>query len=84
MTYESIRKNAAARVYIQQADASLAALGYTEHSFPHVERVADCAGSILTTLGYSARAKPSWRASPDSCMTSATWSTAPSTVKAAL
>lgn len=55
MTYDSIRHNAAARVYITQADASLAALGYTEHSFPHVERVADCAGSILKSLGYSAR-----------------------------
>ena len=34
------------------ADDSLAALGYTEHSFPHVMKVAEDAAYILTTLGY--------------------------------
>ena len=55
MTYDEIRKNEAIRTYITQADASLAALGFTEHSFPHVGRVAQTAGYILTTLGYDER-----------------------------
>lgn len=55
MTYESIKQNDAVRTYIAQADASLAALGYTEHSFAHVTQVAERAGYILETLGYSAR-----------------------------
>ena len=55
MTYDEIRKDAAIRTYITQADASLAALGFTEHSFAHVGRVAETAGYILETLGHSAR-----------------------------
>ncbi len=55
MTYEQIRRSDAVRVYIQQADASLEALGYTEHSFPHVTKVAETAGWILESLGYPAR-----------------------------
>ncbi|MGM9614251.1 MAG: HD domain-containing protein [Oscillospiraceae bacterium] len=55
MTYEEIRNNAAIRTYISQADASLIALGFTEHSFAHVTQVAEKAGYILQTLGYPAR-----------------------------
>ena len=55
ITYESIRKAEAIRIYITRADESLAALGFTEHSFPHVCHVAQMAGEILTTLGYDAR-----------------------------
>lgn len=55
MTYEMIRKDEAVRVYIAQADASLDALGFTEHSFAHVTRVAEIAGNILESLGYPAR-----------------------------
>lgn len=55
MTYEQVRKDAAVRVYIAQADASLAALGYTEHSFAHVTRVAEIAGQILTALAFPER-----------------------------
>ena len=55
MTYEDIKKDDSIRVYIAQADASLAALGYTEHSFAHVCRVADIAGNLLQTLGYDER-----------------------------
>ncbi len=36
MTYEEVRQDHAVRVYITQADASMAALGFTEHSFAHV------------------------------------------------
>lgn len=55
MTYEEIRNNEAIKTYITQADASLGALGFTEHSFAHVGRVAEIAGYILQTLGYPER-----------------------------
>jgi len=55
MTFEEIKNNEAIRTYISQADASLIALGYTEHSFAHVTKVAETAGYILETLGYSER-----------------------------
>ena len=55
MTYEEIRKDEAVRVYIAQADASMEALGFTEHSFAHVTKVAQIAGDLLEKLGYPAR-----------------------------
>ncbi len=55
ITYESIRKNEDIRALITRADASLIALGYTEHSFAHVTRVAETAGEILTVLGHDPR-----------------------------
>lgn len=55
MTYEEIRKDEAIKVYITQADASLGALGFTEHSFAHVTQVAERAAYILQTLGYPER-----------------------------
>lgn len=55
MTYEEIKMNEAINTYIRQADASLVALGYTEHSFAHVTLVAEKAGYILQTLGYPQR-----------------------------
>ena len=53
--FETIRDNAEIRTYITQADASLLALGYTEHSFPHVMRCAHAAADLLTRLGYDQR-----------------------------
>ena len=55
LTYEQVKNNEAVRTYIQRADESLTALGYTEHSFAHVTMVADMAGYILESLGYPAR-----------------------------
>ena len=55
MTIEMIQKDAAIRTYIQQADVSLAVLGYTEHSFAHVTQVAQTAGQLLQKLGYPER-----------------------------
>ena len=55
MTYDEIRQDEAVRVYIAQADASMEALGFTEHSFAHVGHVAAMAGDILTKLGCPAR-----------------------------
>ncbi len=55
LTYEEITKNEAIRTYIIRADESLAALGFTEHSFAHVTHVAETAGYLLKTLGYDDR-----------------------------
>lgn len=52
MTYDEIKKNEDINTYIAQADKSLEVLGFTEHSFAHVTRVAETAGYILSTLGY--------------------------------
>ena len=54
MTFQEIAHNEAIRMYIQRADESLVALGFTEHSFSHVTHVATMAGNILETLGYDA------------------------------
>lgn len=55
MTYEQMKQNEDIRTYIAEADASLLALGFTEHSFAHVTLVAEKAGYILEALGYSER-----------------------------
>lgn len=55
ITYEMIKSDPSIRVYVKEADASLAALGYTEHSFAHVTKVAETAGYILKTLGFDER-----------------------------
>ena len=55
LTFEEVMHNAAIRTYIQRADESLIALGFTEHSFAHVTVVAENAGYILRTLGYPER-----------------------------
>lgn len=55
LTYEEITKSEAIKTYIIRADESLAALGFTEHSFAHVMHVAETAGYLLKTLGYDER-----------------------------
>ena len=55
ITVEQVRNNPQVRTYIQKADEALAALGYTEHSFAHVGKVAKEARETLLTLGYSPR-----------------------------
>ena len=55
LTFEDVKNNAAIRTYIQRADESLIALGFTEHSFAHVTMVAENAAYILEALGYPAR-----------------------------
>lgn len=55
MTYQDIKNNDEINTYIRQADQSLSALGYTEHSFAHVTLVAEKAGYILSTLEYPDR-----------------------------
>ncbi|MBQ6707221.1 MAG: HD domain-containing protein [Clostridia bacterium] len=53
ITFEELKHNETVNTYIRQADASLVALGYTEHSFAHVTHVAETAAYILETMGYS-------------------------------
>ncbi len=55
LTYEQVKNSEAIRTYITRADESLAALGYTEHSFAHVVHVAETAAYILNVLGYDDR-----------------------------
>ncbi len=55
LTFDEIKNNEDIRTYIIKADESLRALGFTEHSFAHVGKVAHTAAQILTTLGYSER-----------------------------
>ena len=54
ITFEELKNNEKVNTFIRQTDASLIALGYTEHSFAHVTHVAETAAYILETLGYSA------------------------------
>ena len=53
VTFEDVKNNPDIRAYISKADESLIALGYTEHSFAHVTKVAESAAEILHTLGHS-------------------------------
>ena len=55
VSFDQIRKDGAIRTYIAAADQSLASLGYTEHSFAHVLRVAEQAASLLAATGYDER-----------------------------
>ncbi len=55
ITCKDILENESIKTYIKKADESLIALGYTEHSFTHVGKVAKLASDILLTLGYSER-----------------------------
>ena len=55
ITYKDIMQNKAVRTYIKKEDESLKELGYTEHSFKHVVRVAEYASKILIELGYDER-----------------------------
>jgi putative nucleotidyltransferase with HDIG domain len=55
MTYEIIKKDPAINTYITHADAALEVLGYTEHSYAHVTKVAVTAGQLLETLNYPPR-----------------------------
>jgi putative nucleotidyltransferase with HDIG domain len=55
ITFEDIKSNENVRVYISKADEALCTIGYTEHSFAHVTKVAVTAGSILEALGYDSK-----------------------------
>ena len=55
ITLDHVKQSPEIRTYITQADLSLTARGYTEHSFPHVSRCAEVAGQILTSLHFPRR-----------------------------
>ena len=55
VTFEEIRRSEEIKIYIERADQSLRAIGYTEHSFAHVTKCAVTASGLLRQLGYSER-----------------------------
>lgn len=55
ITFQDVLNDESIKVYISKADESLIALGFTEHSFSHVMKVAKTASDILLTLGFSER-----------------------------
>lgn len=50
--YNLIRNDEKIKTYINKADESLKLIGYTEHSFAHITKVAEVSSFILKTLGY--------------------------------
>lgn len=55
ISIDEVKLNHKVRIYIERADESLSALGYTEHSFAHVSLVAERAKEILLNMGYPER-----------------------------
>lgn len=51
LTFLELKNNSAINTYIKCADNSLKALGFTEHSFAHVTKVAETCKQIMTVLG---------------------------------
>ncbi len=55
ISIDEVKHNHKVRTYIERADQSLSALGFTEHSFAHVGMVAAKAKEIMETMGYPER-----------------------------
>ena len=55
VTYKYIKQNPQIQTYINNADAALSSIGYTEHSNAHVERAAYTAHFILSELNFPER-----------------------------
>ncbi len=55
LTYENIKNDKDIRNYIEMSGNVLKAIGFTEHSFTHVTKVAETAGYILETLDFDER-----------------------------
>ena len=55
VTFNDVVSSEAIKEYIRQADESLLAIGYTEHSFAHVMKTAKVARYILSALDYDTR-----------------------------
>ncbi len=53
VTFADIKNSEEIRIYIKQADSSLKAMGFTEHSFAHVTKCAEVAGKLLEDLNFS-------------------------------
>lgn len=55
ITFEDIKNSKEIQTYIKKADESLVELGFTEHSFAHVGKVANQARDLLKKLDYDQR-----------------------------
>ena len=55
LSFENIRKSDEINTYIAQADACMAAIGYTEHGFRHTTLTAMRAAELLNDLNYPER-----------------------------
>ena len=55
LTIKAVKNNDQIKTYIAKADEALNALGYTEHSFAHVTKVAQFAQQLLLDLGFEPR-----------------------------
>lgn len=55
ITFDDIRTNDEIKAYITKADEAMSAIGYTEHSFPHVTKTSQRAAQILEDLSYPQR-----------------------------
>ncbi|HLT57743.1 MAG TPA: HD domain-containing protein [Limnochordales bacterium] len=55
VTLEAVRAHPRVGAFIRQADAHLAALGFTEHGERHCSLVANIAHNVVARLGYSPR-----------------------------
>lgn len=55
VTYKELRESEEIKAYIEQGNAVLGALGFTEHSEKHAVKTAETAGKILKELGYPKR-----------------------------
>ncbi|MCL6612289.1 MAG: HD domain-containing protein [Peptococcaceae bacterium] len=55
ITVEDIRKNPVVDSFIRMGNQFLGAMGFTDHSYRHVNLVSGIARDILEKLGYSAR-----------------------------
>ena len=55
VTFEQIKADPEISTYIRQADESMRAMGFTEHSFAHVTKCAHTASELLAELGYPER-----------------------------
>lgn len=55
ITPAEIKNSEQIQTYIKKADEALQSLGFTEHSYAHVTRVAHFAEKLLTDIGYDKR-----------------------------
>ena len=55
LTFNDIKNDSEISTYIRKADDAMCAIGYTEHSFPHVIKCAEQAAFILNALDYPQR-----------------------------
>lgn len=55
ITFEQVKNTKEIQTYIEKSDEILTAMGYTEHSFAHVNKCAKIAADLLNDMGYDAR-----------------------------